>query len=68
MAAAKLLGDWRAFPEPFKFRCNAGADAKSGDQEEDSDASLLSEKEKEFGVGDGLRTRDLLSHSQAFYP
>ena len=20
------------------------------------------------GVGDGLRTRDLLSHSQAFYP
>ena len=26
------------------------------------------ENVRRFGVGDGYRTRDLLSHSQAFYP
>ena len=35
-------------------------------QTREETANSLSEKDL-FGVGDGYRTRDLLSHSQAFY-
>ena len=56
--------------EPFKNPSSSASDAISEpvDQPEEIDANSLEELEKEFGVDDGIRTRDSRSHSPVLYP
>lgn len=56
--------------EPFKNLSSSAADAAAKEHEKvpDTDANLLDRLRKGSGVSDGIRTRDIRSHSPALYP